>query len=232
MTSHRKQDLRVDAYQPFADFVEERAQTPEGRASLERMGVPDTSGSLSQAEWDVASLYVVLRLTKPVISGPDPMALAFGKVKKAWGSRWDALKGAEKISLVQRCASGQSGWEPPPQSLAVDADFGDDDDEAPLAVDNDFGDDDDEDMLGPASPAYPPPPLGRGRRRRRSHGVSLKFQGVWQVPPAADGPGVEFPSGVRLAAQRYFSSGQALSRATVHNGHLFLRVGIFPHTGR
>ena len=76
----------MDGYQPFADFVEERAQTPEGRASLERMGVPDTSGSLSQAEWDVASLYVVLRLTKPVISGPDPMALAFGKVKKAWGS--------------------------------------------------------------------------------------------------------------------------------------------------
>ena len=86
------------------------------------------------------------------------MALAFGKVKKAWGSRWDGLKGAEKILMVQRCASGQSGWEPPPQSLAVDADFGDDD-EAPLAVDNDFGDDDDEDMLGPASPSYPPPPL-------------------------------------------------------------------------
>ena len=37
--------------------------------------------------------------------------------------------------------------------------FGDDDDEAPLAVDNDFGDDDDEDMLGPASPQFPPPPL-------------------------------------------------------------------------
>jgi SAM-dependent methyltransferase len=155
----QKAGLRVDGYQPFAEFVEARAQTPEGRASLERMGVPDTSGSLSQAEWDVASLYVVLRLTKPVISGPDPMALAFGKVKKAWGSRWDGLKGAEKISLVQRCASGQTGWEPPPQSLAVDADFGDDDDEAPLAVDNDFGDDDDEDMLGPASPSYPPPPL-------------------------------------------------------------------------
>ena len=41
---------------------------------------------------------------------------------------------------------GPDGWEPP-QSLAVDADFGDDDDEAPLAVDNDFGDDDDEDMF-------------------------------------------------------------------------------------
>ena len=155
----QKAGLRVDGYQPFADFVEERAQTPEGRASLERMGVPDTSGSLSQAEWDVASLYVVLRLTKPIIAGPDPMALAFGKVKKAWGARWDGLKGAEKILMVQRCASGQTGWEPPPTSLAVDADFGDDDDEAPLAVDNDFGDDDDEDMLGPASPSFPPPPL-------------------------------------------------------------------------
>jgi hypothetical protein len=155
----QKAGLRVDGYQPFADFVEERAQTPEGRASLERMGVPDTSGSLSQAEWDVASLYVVLRLTKPIIAGPEPMALAFGKVKKAWGPRWDGLKGAEKILMVQRCASGQTGWEPPPQSLAVDADFGDDDDEAPLAVDNDFGDDDDEDMLGPASPSFPPPPL-------------------------------------------------------------------------
>ena len=87
------------------------------------------------------------------------MALAFGKVKKAWGARWDGLKGAEKILMVQRCASGQTGWEPPPESLAVDADFGDDDDEAPLAVDNDFGDDDDEDMLGPSSPQFPPPPL-------------------------------------------------------------------------
>ena len=70
--------------------------------------MPDTSGSLSQAEWDVASLRCAT-INKPVISGPDPMALAFSKVKKAWGPRWDGLKGAEKISLVQRCASGQAG---------------------------------------------------------------------------------------------------------------------------
>ena len=49
------------------------------------------------------------------------------------------------------------------QSLAVDADFGDDDDEAPLAVD-DFGDDDDEH----ARAARTRRRCGRGRRRRRS----------------------------------------------------------------
>jgi SAM-dependent methyltransferase len=154
----QKAGLRVDAYEPFADYIEARAQTPEGRASLERMGVPDTSGSLSQAEWDVASLYVVLRITKPIATGPDPMALAFGKVKRAWGNAWDALKGSEKLGMVQQCAAGQGGWEPPPVSLAVDNDFGDDSDDEPAA--DRFGDDDeDEEMLGPSSPAFPPPDL-------------------------------------------------------------------------
>ena len=50
----------------------------------------------------------------------DPMALAFGKVKKAWGSRWDGLKGAEKILMVQRCASGQTGWEPSKEEIEED----------------------------------------------------------------------------------------------------------------
>ena len=125
--------------------MEERAQTPEGRASLERMGVPDTSGSLSQAEWGVASLYVALRLTKPVISGPDPMALAFGKVE-GLGSPLGCLKGAEKTHWCRGALRARRG-EDRLLNRAVDADFGDDDDEAPLAVDNDFGDDD-EDMLG------------------------------------------------------------------------------------
>lgn len=103
----------LEDYSNFADYLETRRHKPGFVDSINRLRVPDRHGSISPAEWDVATLYAALKFKK--MPSEAQMALSFPKVIKAYGAEtWKAFDEQTRLRLVTACAEGRDrDWMPP-----------------------------------------------------------------------------------------------------------------------
>ena len=92
-------DMELAHYEPLPAFFRANAADPQQRELLGRMHVPNMSGSISRAEWDIMSLYCVAVFKKRA-PRPAPSFMQVYKQLKASHPGFAELSSSEKKALV------------------------------------------------------------------------------------------------------------------------------------